>query len=484
VSTPSETATQLLHRLTSYRPDHEWDTPLDDERLVHGFRSTDLSTWPLQYKAYDGELPRRPLPRDLPVSAVAATHVLAGAATVPPSELDLTGLARLLYLTAGVVRVSDRPDGRRILFRAAGSAGARFPLEFYVAAPVGGRLPAGVHWYHPEEHALVEVGPAPVGTGPLIIVTGVPWRTGWRYRERGFRHIYWDAGTALSQLLALADSVGATARLFTGFPDERVADLVGAELPHEFPVAVIALSDDPPDLVATAPAARGEIDSNPLQFPLVTEAQRAGIMSSYGPEWPRGEPVLPAEARPTIDEVISRRGSQRLLDLAGVLPRATMTSSMAASLRGVDVPHWVVAHAVSDLPCGLYRWPDVEAPLRAEELRHEMYRVCMEQALPADASFVAISAIDRELLDDRRYREAQLAAGLVEGRLHLMAYALGAAASGMTFYDSELAGLLGDGDLLGLLITCVGVPEYSSRPAGPPGQPTVVRGIQPRMDDR
>ena len=78
-------------------------------------------------------------------------------------------------------------------FRAAGSAGGRFPLELYVAVPPGGPLPAGVHWYDPLEHALVQVGPPPCGGGPAIVVTGIPWRTGWRYRERGYRHVYWDA---------------------------------------------------------------------------------------------------------------------------------------------------------------------------------------------------------------------------------------------------------------------------------------------------
>jgi hypothetical protein len=35
-------------------------------------------------------------------------------------------------------------------------------------------------------------------------------------------------------------------------------------------------------------------------------------------------------------------------------------------------------------------------------------------------------AADVSAIDDRGYREAQLAAGLVEGRLHLLAYALAA----------------------------------------------------------
>jgi len=86
--------------------------------------------------------------------------VLAGAAEVAPGRLDLAQLSRLLYLSAGVVRISPRPFGNW-LFRAAGSAGGRFPLELYVAVPQGGPLPAGVHWYDPLDHALVTVGPPP-----------------------------------------------------------------------------------------------------------------------------------------------------------------------------------------------------------------------------------------------------------------------------------------------------------------------------------
>jgi len=82
-------------------------------------------------------------------------------------------------------------------------------------------------------------------------------------------------------------------------------------------------------------------------------------------------------------------------------------------------------------------------------------------------------------LDDHAYREAQLLAGVAEGRLHLMAYALGAAASGMTFRDSDLAHLLGT-DVAGLLWTCVGVPEYRTRPSGQPGSPADVTIVWPR----
>jgi hypothetical protein len=150
-----------------------------------------------------------------------------------------------------------------------------------------------------------------------------------------------------------------------------------------------------------------------------------------------------------------------------------------AALRGIAIAHFVAVHDVDGVAPGLYRWPDRSSPVRAGDLRDELYRVCLEQDLGRDAAFVVIGAVDVGALDDREYREAQLAAGLVEGRLHLLAVGLGAGASGMTFRDSDIPALLGE-PLDGLLFTCVGVPEYASATGGPPGAPTAVRMITPR----
>ena len=136
--------------------------------------------------------------------------------------------------------------GRHIPLRAAGSAGGRFPLELYVVLPDALHdLPPGVYAYRPVEHALLQLGPPPTGTTAGIVVTGVPWRTGWRYRERGYRHIFWDAGTMLSQLLALAASVGFPARLYWTSPTSSCAT-AGADGIAEFPIAAVTLGDGPP----------------------------------------------------------------------------------------------------------------------------------------------------------------------------------------------------------------------------------------------
>lgn len=475
-----ETATQALHRLTSYDPGREWTEPPDDPRAVRSFEPNDLERLPWFYKHYAQPLPRVPLPRELPSTDAPAVAVLAGTAEVPGAALDLSQLARLLHLSAGVVRTTVRPYATW-LFRAAGSAGGRFPLELYVAVPSGSSLPAGVHWYHPSEHSLLEVGPPPAGDVPAIVVTGVPWRTGWRYRERGFRHVYWDAGTMLSQLLAAAASAGLGPSLHTRFPDEAVAALVGADGTHEWPVAVVALGSGTPSLEATGPAARGEVDAAPIELPLVTAAQHAGDGITLGAPWDQGPPVeVPDDGAEPVEAVVLRRSSQRRMDPTRGLPQSLLATSMRAALRGIDVPHFAVAHDVDGLDSGVYRWPDLAAPVRPGALREELYRVCMEQGLGRDAAFVVIGATAVGALDDREYREAQLAAGLVEGRLHLLAYALGASASGMTFYDSEVPALLGK-PLDALLFTCVGVPEYAPARGGRPGAPTDIRMVTPRL---
>ena len=101
----------------------------------------------------------------------------------------------------------------------------------------------------------------------------------------------------------------------------------------------------------------------------------------------------------------------------------------APRVRGLSLPHWVVVHDVAGVLPGAYRWPALDAPVRAGALRDELHRVCTGQALGRDAAFVAIAAAGLAGLSDREYRAARLAAGLSEGRLHLAACALGASAS-------------------------------------------------------
>ena len=163
------------------------------------------------------------------------------------------------------------------------------------------------------------------------------------------------------------------------------------------------------------------------------------------------------------------------------MPRALLETALTIALRGIDLTHFVAVHDVEGLPSGVYRWPELAEPVREGNFRAELRRIALDQGLAGDAAFVAIGAADLTSISDRRYRELQLAAGIVAGRLHLVAYALGYGASGMTFLDSEIADLLGE-QLQAMLFTCVGVPEYANTRGGPPGEPVPIRQVKPRLD--
>ncbi len=154
--------TRLYHRLSSYAPEREFTVPIDDPRVVQDFVANDFATWPPACKVYPPGLPVVELPREWPAVHESATAVLAGR-QAPAAALDVPALARLLYLSAGVVRVVEREDRPTLLLRAAGSAGGRFPQELYVSARGLDGLADGVYWYDPVNHALLQVGPAAGG---------------------------------------------------------------------------------------------------------------------------------------------------------------------------------------------------------------------------------------------------------------------------------------------------------------------------------
>ncbi len=244
-----------MHDPSGLRPEHP--------RLVRGYRPLQWDRKPPQFKTYPG-LEGLPLPGDV-------LHI-------SQDELGARLLSRLLFLSAGVVRMAD-VGGDTLFFRAAGSAGNLSPIEVYVVTGDLPELEAGVYHYEPVEHALVRLRPAPSDTPPALVLTGVPWRTAWKYRERGFRHLYWDAGTMLAHTLALAEEAELAVSVELGFVDDRVTALIGADGVHEFALAVVALSGsvalpEPEEVPA------GHLADDPLEFPLVTLAQRAGDLAA------------------------------------------------------------------------------------------------------------------------------------------------------------------------------------------------------------
>ena len=502
------------------------ERPAHPERLVP-FRRLDPANRPAPFKRYPG-LSATPLPRGLARSTLAATEVLSGRRAEATS---LTGerLATLLFLTAGVTRYTVTDDGERVFFRTAMSAGNLHPIEVYVVTD------ASLGHYEPLEHALTALrgAPEPAEGAATLVLTGIPFRTCWKYGERGWRHLWWDAGTMVANLLSAADGLGVPARVVTGFPDAQVAELVGVDGLDEAPLVLVSLGHaGPADGGLPDPAGIGPLQGRaapvaprPLRLPMVLAAHEATSLDAASvtpwlaavrsvaapapeavdpPPWPDAGllPAGPSPAGPSpaggstpgpgpadrVEEVIRRRGSSRLFDPSAV-PETLLLWGLGAATRAVPgdltsgrtlLEHLVNVHGLEGVSPGPYRYTPAggyESVPGPADPRGAATRLCLDQPLGGDAAFTTFQAakLDRllETGGARAYRAAHLEAGIVAGRLSLNASALGFGATGLTFYDTLVARYF-DTVALPLLATAVGRPGTSPAPSGLPGQPAAL----------
>jgi SagB-type dehydrogenase family enzyme len=383
-----------------------------------------------------------------------------------------------------VVREVSGPHGS-FFFRTYAAAGALYPVEVYVVAGALTGLEGGVYHYGPREHALtlLRTGDFRGGLGlagkqpgaAALVLTGVPWRTSWKYEARGFRHLYWDAGMMLANLLASAAALQVRAQVALGFVDRAVEEVVSIDGRSELALAIVALGSDeapgPPEVprldLQVAP-----ISPRPQSDPLIERAHGAVALRSEdevaafrdaedstqqeegsGPrvEVPVGEALLVEDS---LEEVVRRRGSSRRL-ARETFPAAEYAVLVDQAVGGVPqdwsplrIEARFVANALDGLEPGAYRYAGegVFERIRAGNLRREAGYLCLEQRLGSDAAATSFLMVDIEdavrKMGGRGYAAAQLGAAIAAGRLYLGAYAQCLGASGITFYDDEVRGFL------------------------------------------
>jgi SagB-type dehydrogenase family enzyme len=532
VSTPTVgvVAARTYHAETSYDLSMiDADSILAAQpHCVRDFKSMDTQNRPDPFKRYLGaEIVV--LPGDFRDTDRPALDVLAGRPAASPMPFDIGALARLLFFTAGVLRMTTAQDGRKLYFRVAAAAGNLHPVDVYAAIGGVSGLGAGVYHFDPKGFQLErlrtgdwrgEVAAAAadeVASTAYLILTGLPFRTGWKYRERGYRHIYWDAGTLLSGCLAEIEAAGWQGTVMAGFDDRRLMHLLGLDGVQEFPVAVLRLRTadvSRPTPVVEAPAALefgiSPVAPNVVEFPLVTATQRAGELKSREAvlKWRQasancgrsaGAPLVTEEASGpgyTIETLILQRGSTRIFRIAEATHRF-LAWAMAAAGRPVDsdftargqtlLEHDLAVHQVAGVEPGFYRWRagalERVASMEVAAVRKASYIYCYSQALGGDSAYTVYHCAELDAvltaLGPRGYRAAQMEAGIAAGRLNLAAFALGLGASSLTFIDSEVRGRFG-GDCM--LVTSMGIPDYANAKGGRPGQETELKSFGPLVE--
>jgi SagB-type dehydrogenase family enzyme len=429
------------------------------------------------------------LPGRFPPARVPVLEAVHGS-TAPAAQRSpgLVDLARLLVLGAGVRRRVRYADGEEFFFRTYASAGALYPVEIYPVCSSLGGLGAGVYHFEPRGAALVRLregdhrrhlvrsagaDPALAEAPITLVLTGIPWRTTWKYTERGYRHLFWDAGMILANLLSLASAAALPARLILGFLDDAVGALLGLDQAREFPLCLLTVGSGSPGEPAEPPLEPLDYPFPPLSprevdYPSIGEVNDAGRLASpeavrewrgrIGPQGAAGaaeaaaglRSVLAPPPDDSIEDVIRRRGSARRFRRSS-MPAGVLASVLEAAMGHVptdlgshnltDV--YLVANAVDGLDPGAYSYGGGSFELlRQGDYRREAAFLCLEQRLAGDAAVTLFLLLDLErvlrTLGDRGYRAAQLEAGIVAGRIYLGAYGYAYGATGLTFYDDEV----------------------------------------------
>ena len=142
--------------------------------------------------------------------------------------------------------------------------------------------------------------------------------------------------------------------------------------------------------------------------------------------------------------------------------------------------HFVAVFSVGGVDPGAYRWNGASFDLvKPGDYRVPSRHLCLDQELGGFGHYTAFHCAPIEQVveryGERGYRWAQLEAGVVEGRLHLAAYALGYGASGLTFFDRAVSEFFAT-ESSPMLVTAVGTPSYRSRVGGDPGRPVELAG--------
>ncbi|OLC38046.1 MAG: hypothetical protein AUH81_04780 [Candidatus Rokubacteria bacterium 13_1_40CM_4_69_5] len=470
--------------LSAARQFHDQTTHTPSSVRTSG-HALDWDIKPFPFKVYT-KLSPIPLPRTFELPTADTLGALAPATFPPAPRLTLEHLSAVLYLSAGVTRKKTYPGGGEVLFRAAPSTGALYQTEVYVAVGAVDGLEPGLYHFCPGDFALrrlrdgdVRAALAEAAADPslarraaTVMLTAIYWRNTWKYQARGFRHLYWDSGTLLANLSAVANARGWAPRLLTGFGDADVNRLLGLDPAREAALELVAVGPEgaPAPPADALPAISDEtlpLSSREVDYPSLRQMQQASMLPSADAvrAWRESAPPAPrnprrsltplpparAEAGRPLGETIQHRGSARRFSEAS-LTAAELATTLWWATRWVDadvppglVDPYLVVNAVDDVAPGAYRyWPEAHAleVVSTGNYRADSAHLCLEQALGGDAAAVIyfLAPLDALLASfgTRGYRLANLQAGLIGGRAYLAAYGQRFGASGLTFYDRKV----------------------------------------------
>jgi SagB-type dehydrogenase family enzyme len=455
----------------------------------------DWGNQPIPFKIYTTLEPIE-IPTDLPLSGAPTDKAVSLSPNWDRESIpDLKALGRILFLSAGITKKASFPGGD-IYFRAAPCTGALYHIDLYVVTDDIEGLEAGVYHFAPNDFTLRRLrrgnfkaylahatgeNPHILSSPIAIICTSTIWRNSWKYQARTYRHVFWDNGTILANLLAASCAYGVPAHLVMGFIDKEIENLLGIDPFREIPASVVALGrtvrvrHNETERVGrlkeinypTVPLSNKEVD-----YPSIRRMHEASSLLSTAEvrAWREGRIVRKPEPHTgalfpvekecrleylPLEQTILKRGSTRVFarkpisfeQLSSVLVNSMspISADFLGTAGSILNNTYLIVNDVEGIPKGAYYYRQNEGVLeliKEGEFREEAGYLGLGQDIPADASTDIFFLVDLkpvlEAFGNRGYRAAQIEGGILGGRVYLCAYGLGLGASGLTFFDDEV----------------------------------------------
>ncbi len=209
-------------------------------------------------KAYDDRLGLLDLPDpgDLEFEPVYLKEIVEqrrSLRTYSQDDLSLDELSYLLWMTQGV----KKNVKGKVTFRTIPSAGARHAFETYLLINRVKALKPGIYRYLALEHKILPYNmdndiADQVVVGSLnqkfikesavtFIWTAVTERMTWRYRERGYRFLFLDAGHVCQNLYLASESINAGTCAIAAYSDDDRNEILDIDGEEEFVIYMAAL---------------------------------------------------------------------------------------------------------------------------------------------------------------------------------------------------------------------------------------------------
>ncbi len=479
----------------------------------------DWNNTPRTYKVYP-ELPSMALESTGSYPRKSLWDLMqAKAETGDRPVFHMSTLSDVLLLSYSLTAKSQM-GGQTQYYRSVPSAGALYPTEMYVCSHHIQDLEPGVYYYDIHGFSLKRLRSGnrmpiqdadqlafPCGDiAATILVSGIFFRSSWKYRTRAFRYVSLDTGHLVENIVATLNLYALPHTVHYNFDDDRLNYLIGVDGKREACFACIhiyaqsitpqqsvdrTVDDNMPldaaildasqvspresadDVITTVYRLGSEIGSQSAVKGVagVTDQEISGSFSIKDPQ-------KPDPAKPYAESVLKRRSTrsyrsdpyprQHLMQLISLLCKPIPGRVKPESLEDANMAMGFLANNVSDFDSGFYLLDQAGKQYQLVmpgNLNTQMATVCLNQnwLQQAPLHFLFMSNLERleRRFNSRGYRYCMIDAGRMGQRLYLGATAMGDGCCGIgALYDQEARDLLGlnDGSYL-LYLVAVGQPR-------------------------